>query len=211
MASSTPCKISTPSSMSSQKETQNWFSFCFFFVLFGAVLLLLWVLCFNLYVVGIFSHARHLLVTDTAHHQPVQTHRLLHSDRPPLQTHRPFNIAHRGSNGELPEETAAAYLVMKWKFWHFFTLHYLPFSLSVSIDDKRCNNFNAFYSFFLLTISRLCVLTRDFCTLLCDCDILFMLGHTITIQGGVFVISMLCHSLCPKILLETWLVRMSCS
>jgi glycerophosphoryl diester phosphodiesterase len=30
-------------------------------------------------------------------------------DRPPLQTSRPFNIAHRGSNGELPEETAAAY------------------------------------------------------------------------------------------------------
>lgn len=28
---------------------------------------------------------------------------------PPLQTSRPFNIAHRGSNGELPEETAAAY------------------------------------------------------------------------------------------------------
>ncbi|KAK3127624.1 hypothetical protein QOZ80_7AG0575940 [Eleusine coracana subsp. coracana] len=30
-------------------------------------------------------------------------------DRAPLQTSRPFNIAHRGSNGELPEETAAAY------------------------------------------------------------------------------------------------------
>lgn len=29
--------------------------------------------------------------------------------RAPLQTSRPFNIAHRGSNGELPEETAAAY------------------------------------------------------------------------------------------------------
>ncbi|KAF0907207.1 hypothetical protein E2562_015716 [Oryza meyeriana var. granulata] len=28
----------------------------------------------------------------------------------PLQTSRPFNIAHRGSNGELPEETAAAYV-----------------------------------------------------------------------------------------------------
>ncbi|KAG8080194.1 hypothetical protein GUJ93_ZPchr0007g5553 [Zizania palustris] len=27
----------------------------------------------------------------------------------PLQTSRPFNIAHRGSNGEIPEETAAAY------------------------------------------------------------------------------------------------------
>jgi hypothetical protein len=29
----------------------------------------------------------------------------------PLQTFRPYNIAHRGSNGEIPEETAAAYLV----------------------------------------------------------------------------------------------------
>jgi glycerophosphoryl diester phosphodiesterase len=30
-------------------------------------------------------------------------------DRAPLQASRAFNIAHRGSNGELPEETAAAY------------------------------------------------------------------------------------------------------
>ncbi|KAA8542554.1 hypothetical protein F0562_023706 [Nyssa sinensis] len=30
--------------------------------------------------------------------------------RQPLQTSRPYNIAHRGSNGELPEETAAAYM-----------------------------------------------------------------------------------------------------
>ena len=29
----------------------------------------------------------------------------------PIQTLRPYNIAHRGSNGEIPEETAAAYLV----------------------------------------------------------------------------------------------------
>ncbi|KAI3825625.1 hypothetical protein L1987_07141 [Smallanthus sonchifolius] len=28
----------------------------------------------------------------------------------PLQTFRPFNVAHRGSNGELPEETGPAYL-----------------------------------------------------------------------------------------------------
>ncbi|KDP31354.1 hypothetical protein JCGZ_11730 [Jatropha curcas] len=33
-----------------------------------------------------------------------------HSHRQPLQTFRPFNIAHRGSNGELPEETAPAYM-----------------------------------------------------------------------------------------------------
>lgn len=30
--------------------------------------------------------------------------------RRPLQTSRPYNIAHRGSNGEIPEETAAAYM-----------------------------------------------------------------------------------------------------
>lgn len=33
------------------------------------------------------------------------------TERKPLQTFRPYNVAHRGSNGELPEETAAAYLV----------------------------------------------------------------------------------------------------
>uniref|UniRef100_A0ACD5W7P8 Uncharacterized protein n=1 Tax=Avena sativa TaxID=4498 RepID=A0ACD5W7P8_AVESA len=31
------------------------------------------------------------------------------SHKKPLQTFRPYNIAHRGSNGEIPEETAAAY------------------------------------------------------------------------------------------------------
>ncbi|XP_075491781.1 glycerophosphodiester phosphodiesterase GDPD6 [Primulina tabacum] len=31
-------------------------------------------------------------------------------NRLPLQTFRPYNIAHRGSNGEIPEETAAAYM-----------------------------------------------------------------------------------------------------
>ncbi|KAF2605934.1 hypothetical protein F2Q68_00045559 [Brassica cretica] len=31
-------------------------------------------------------------------------------DMLPIQTSRPYNIAHRGSNGEIPEETAAAYL-----------------------------------------------------------------------------------------------------
>ncbi|XP_057415765.1 glycerophosphodiester phosphodiesterase GDPD6 [Lotus japonicus] len=33
-----------------------------------------------------------------------------HGSRQPLQTWRPYNIAHRGSNGELPEETRPAYL-----------------------------------------------------------------------------------------------------
>ncbi|CAK9147960.1 unnamed protein product [Ilex paraguariensis] len=31
-------------------------------------------------------------------------------NKQPLQTFRPFNLAHRGSNGEFPEETAAAYM-----------------------------------------------------------------------------------------------------
>ncbi|KAL6973486.1 Glycerophosphodiester phosphodiesterase gdpd6 [Sarracenia purpurea var. burkii] len=36
--------------------------------------------------------------------------RTQNENRRPLQTFRPYNIAHRGSNGEIPEETAAAYL-----------------------------------------------------------------------------------------------------
>ena len=37
--------------------------------------------------------------------------KLADSTKQPLQTSRPYNIAHRGSNGEFPEETAAAYMV----------------------------------------------------------------------------------------------------
>jgi glycerophosphoryl diester phosphodiesterase len=33
-------------------------------------------------------------------------------EKRPIQTFRPYNIAHRGSNGEIPEETAFAYLVL---------------------------------------------------------------------------------------------------
>ncbi|XP_058081772.1 glycerophosphodiester phosphodiesterase GDPD6-like [Magnolia sinica] len=36
--------------------------------------------------------------------------KIIDGNRQPLQTHRPFNIAHRGSNGEFPEETSAAYM-----------------------------------------------------------------------------------------------------
>ncbi|WCJ35836.1 PLC-like phosphodiesterases superfamily protein [Euphorbia peplus] len=36
--------------------------------------------------------------------------KLSHQNRQPLQTSRPYNLAHRGSNGEIPEETAAAYM-----------------------------------------------------------------------------------------------------
>lgn len=35
----------------------------------------------------------------------------VNEDKKPIQTFRPYNIAHRGSNGEIPEETSAAYLV----------------------------------------------------------------------------------------------------
>jgi hypothetical protein len=35
-----------------------------------------------------------------------------YEEKKPIQTFRPYNIAHRGSNGEIPEETAAAYLVL---------------------------------------------------------------------------------------------------
>ena len=49
-------------------------------------------------------------------------------EKRPMQTFRPYNIAHRGSNGEIPEETAAAYLVLLRKLqsrkiiagFHFF-------------------------------------------------------------------------------------------
>lgn len=37
--------------------------------------------------------------------------KMVNKNRQSLQTFRPFNIAHRGSNGEIPEETAAAYMV----------------------------------------------------------------------------------------------------
>jgi glycerophosphoryl diester phosphodiesterase len=43
---------------------------------------------------------------------PLHSHSQLDvNHKKPIQTFRPYNIAHRGSNGELPEETAAAYLV----------------------------------------------------------------------------------------------------
>ncbi|KAG2706948.1 hypothetical protein I3760_05G126000 [Carya illinoinensis] len=35
---------------------------------------------------------------------------IAHRHKQPLQTSRPYNVAHRGSNGEYPEETAVAYM-----------------------------------------------------------------------------------------------------
>jgi len=37
----------------------------------------------------------------------------------PLKTFRPYNVAHRGSSGRIPEETTSAYLVTK----SLFSLH----------------------------------------------------------------------------------------
>lgn len=45
------------------------------------------------------------------------------SHRRPLQLSRPYNIAHRGSNGEFPEETAAAYMVVLIIFSLFSLLY----------------------------------------------------------------------------------------
>lgn len=48
--------------------------------------------------------------------------------RKPLQTSRPYNLAHRGSNGELPEETAPAYMViMGMPFWQICSLSTILF------------------------------------------------------------------------------------
>lgn len=60
-------------------------------------------------------------------------------DRLPLQTSRPYNVAHRGSNGELPEETAAAYMVCaQCGVWEFGKLicSYAWFAKSF-IDDEE--------------------------------------------------------------------------
>lgn len=43
--------------------------------------------------------------------------------RQSLQTQRPFNIAHRGSNGEIPEETAEAYVVSFFRLLETFLKH----------------------------------------------------------------------------------------
>ena len=52
-------------------------------------------------------------------------------NRQPLQTFRPYNIAHRGSNGELPEETGPAYMVdmaiILLAKLHCFHIHILMF------------------------------------------------------------------------------------
>lgn len=37
--------------------------------------------------------------------------KISNENKQPIQTSRPYNIAHRGSNGEIPEETAVAYMV----------------------------------------------------------------------------------------------------
>lgn len=46
----------------------------------------------------------------------------------PLQTFRPYNIAHRGSNGEIPEETAFAYMVNIPTVWNPLVYIFICFS-----------------------------------------------------------------------------------
>jgi hypothetical protein len=50
-----------------------------------------------------------------------------------LQTSRPYNIAHRGSNGEIPEETAAAYLVPCFVFISHQDPSTIRFSISCAV------------------------------------------------------------------------------
>ena len=52
-----------------------------------------------------------LLVGSDANQAAPRRSQLDVNHKKPLQTFRPYNIAHRGSNGEIPEETAAAYSV----------------------------------------------------------------------------------------------------
>ena len=75
-------------------------------------------------------------------------------NRQPLQTFRAYNIAHRGSNGEIPEETTAAYLV--WIFSvirkYFISSKYLmlpsilllqDFILTRIINTAKCVTWNS--------------------------------------------------------------------
>ena len=73
------------------------------------------VVCFTLFVLFLSSSARPL------YKLPSKDHR---GTKQPLQTSRPYNLAHRGSNGEFPEETAAAYRV-RFDFDHCFRLIFM--------------------------------------------------------------------------------------
>ncbi|MCL7049026.1 hypothetical protein MKW94_001100, partial [Papaver nudicaule] len=53
----------------------------------------------------------------------------------PLQTFRPYNIAHRGSNGEIPEETVAAY--MSSKDGHLICFHDVTLDATTDIADRK--------------------------------------------------------------------------
>lgn len=37
--------------------------------------------------------------------------KFIHGGKQPLQTFRPYSVSHRGANGEIPKETATAYMV----------------------------------------------------------------------------------------------------
>lgn len=61
--------------------------------------------------------------------------------RKPLQTFRPYNIAHRGSNGEIPEETRPAYMVNLHNSFGkiaFLSHYFMHWKLTENICIKNC-------------------------------------------------------------------------
>ncbi|KAI3929849.1 hypothetical protein MKW98_004003 [Papaver atlanticum] len=71
-------------------------------------------------------------------------------NKQPLQTFRPYNIAHRGSNGEIPEETAAAYMraieegtdfietdILSSKDGHLICFHDVTLDATTDIADRK--------------------------------------------------------------------------
>uniref|UniRef100_A0A7C8Z4C4 glycerophosphodiester phosphodiesterase n=1 Tax=Opuntia streptacantha TaxID=393608 RepID=A0A7C8Z4C4_OPUST len=61
----------------------------------------LWIILVNLVLFFVGCYARRSYLFPSVDHKSLKQ---------PLQTSRPYNLAHRGSNGELPEETTGAYL-----------------------------------------------------------------------------------------------------
>ncbi|KAJ3698767.1 hypothetical protein LUZ61_002472 [Rhynchospora tenuis] len=64
-----------------------------------------WYIVYVILFIQLFSTG----VRGARSYHPLSSQSYNHAKQP-LQTFRPYNIAHRGSNGEIPEETTAAYL-----------------------------------------------------------------------------------------------------
>lgn len=88
------------------------------------------------------------------------------ASKQPIQTSRPYNIAHRGSNGEIPEETKAAYLVLPFEsflvcfIWLFGTLclsNFMSFFLESNWRGDRL------YRNWYLIIKRWCAYLFPWC------------------------------------------------